>query len=259
MWRRCLTFPYFFRLYSLLFPLFALLFKKGKVAIPLLFVILFIIPVSVFRASNGRIFQWFPFNGSFVSGWFENETVLPATKQISSVEKLVVKLRGGTISEFNKVWSMMYKSWNDSRFKDLVLHFRLPMDKGVSEYSIGMKTLLFLILTVSTDSKILILDELTQHLVPVWKDDALSIIRSYAQRGNTIILSTHQVEEAELMATRFAIIRSGRVLYSDELDAAKENHRVVRVEEMEEELEQITVMNNDTVLVKTIDFLILHI
>ncbi|RKX36877.1 MAG: ABC transporter ATP-binding protein, partial [Thermotogae bacterium] len=54
-----------------------------------------------------------------------------------------------------------------------------------------------------------------------------------------------------LMATHFAIIRSGRVLYSDELDAAKENHRVVRVEEMEEELEQITVMNNDTVLVKT--------
>ena len=106
-------------------------------------------------------------------------------------------------------------------------------------------------MTVSTDSKILILDEPTQHLDPVWKDDVLSIIRSYAQCGNTIILSTHQVEEAELMATHFAIIRSGRVLYSDELDAAKENHRVVRVEEMEEELEQITVMNNDTVLVKT--------
>ncbi|MCD6102342.1 MAG: ABC transporter ATP-binding protein [Thermotogaceae bacterium] len=156
-----------------------------------------------------------------------------------------------TGSEHAKVWSMMYKSWNDSRFKDLVLHFRLPMDKRVSEYSIGMKTLLFFILTVSTDSKILILDEPTQHLDPVWKDDVLSIIRSYAQRGNTIILSTHQVEEAELMATHFAIIRSGRVLYSDELDAAKENHRVVRVEEMEEELEQITVMNNDTVLVKT--------
>jgi len=81
---------------------FASLFKKGKVAIPLLFVIFFIIPVSVFRASSDWIFQWFPFNGSFVSGWFENETVLPATKQISGVEKLVVKLRGGTILEFNE-------------------------------------------------------------------------------------------------------------------------------------------------------------
>jgi len=81
---------------------FAMLFKKGKVAIPLLFVIFFIIPFSVFRASSDRISQWFPFTRNFVSGWFENETVLPANEQITDVEKLIVKIRGGTILEFNE-------------------------------------------------------------------------------------------------------------------------------------------------------------
>jgi ABC-2 type transport system ATP-binding protein len=100
----------------------------------------------------------------------------------------------------------------------------------VSRYSGGMKRRLNLAIGLVHRPKVLLLDEPTVGIDPQGRNNILEIIRDIAGQGTTIIFTTHQLEEAEKLCDRIAIIDRGRILQTgsvDELAKVVGDHDVV--------------------------------
>ncbi|GAB6189776.1 ABC transporter ATP-binding protein [Marinitoga arctica] len=153
--------------------------------------------------------------------------------------------------DYAELWKILYPNWNEKIYKELMMEFDLPITKPVHTYSSGMKTLFYIILMFSTQSKIMILDEPTQNIDPVKKDKILKMLKDFVSNNeNIVIMSTHHIEEVELIATRFAIINSGKTTFEGDIEKALSDHKIVRQSEMTEEMEIITPLD-DGILVKT--------
>lgn len=79
----------------------------------------------------------------------------------------------------------------------------------------GQKQRLFIALAMVGDGDVLFLDELTTGLDPQARHAMWDLVRSARDRGKTIVLTTHFMEEAELLADRVAIIDSGKLIALD--------------------------------------------
>lgn len=92
------------------------------------------------------------------------------------------------------------------------LHLTGAADDFVSNYSLGMKKKLALILALLHEPRVLILDEPTTGLDPLASRQIQALIRSYADSGRSVLLSTHWLEMAESVCDQVAIVHQGRLV-----------------------------------------------
>ncbi|QOI99156.1 MAG: ABC transporter ATP-binding protein [Phycisphaeraceae bacterium] len=79
-------------------------------------------------------------------------------------------------------------------------------------YSGGMKRRLNLAAGIVHDPSLIVLDEPTAGVDPQSRDNILGMVRRLAQRGRTVVYTTHYMEEAEKLCDRVAVIDRGRLL-----------------------------------------------
>lgn len=85
-------------------------------------------------------------------------------------------------------------------------------EKRVKTLSGGQQRRLDLALGIIGDPELLILDEPTTGFDPSARRQAWELIGSLAERGTTVILTTHYLDEAEALASRVAVITEGRIV-----------------------------------------------
>jgi ABC-2 type transport system ATP-binding protein len=78
----------------------------------------------------------------------------------------------------------------------------------------GQKQKLGLALSLVNDPEILFLDEPTSGLDPRARRNIWTVIKTLKERGKSILLTTHYLEEAELLADRVAIMNKGKIIDS---------------------------------------------
>jgi ABC-2 type transport system ATP-binding protein len=76
----------------------------------------------------------------------------------------------------------------------------------------GQKQRLFIALALINDPEVVFLDELTTGLDPQARRAIWDLVRAIRQRGKTVFLTTHLMEEAERLCDRVAIIDHGRII-----------------------------------------------
>jgi ABC-2 type transport system ATP-binding protein len=79
----------------------------------------------------------------------------------------------------------------------------------------GQRQRLFVALALVNDPEVVFLDELTQGLDPAARRVAWGLIRAIRERGATVVLVTHYMDEAEQLCDRIAVIEGGRVVATD--------------------------------------------
>ena len=79
----------------------------------------------------------------------------------------------------------------------------------------GQKQRLFIALALINDPEVVFLDELTTGLDPQARRAIWELVRGIRDRGKTVCLTTHLMEEAERLCDRVAIIERGRVIDID--------------------------------------------
>jgi ABC-2 type transport system ATP-binding protein len=84
-----------------------------------------------------------------------------------------------------------------------------------SALSGGQRQRLFIALALVNNPKIVFLDEMTTGLDPAARRVAWELIRSIRERGTTVVLVTHFMEEAEKLCDRVAIVDRGRLVATD--------------------------------------------
>ena len=101
----------------------------------------------------------------------------------------------------------------------------------VSEYSKGMRQRLMMARALVNTPDVLFLDEPTDGLDPVSARRIRELIREEARRGAAVLLTTHDMMEADTLSDRVAFINEGRILALDTPERLKLQHgsRSVRV------------------------------
>ncbi len=107
-------------------------------------------------------------------------------------------------------------------------------DRGgdrVATYSKGMRQRLMMARVLLNHPDVLFLDEPTDGLDPVSSRAIRSIIQEEAARGATVVLTTHDMMEADVLSDRVAFINEGRILAIDTPENLKLAHgrRSVRI------------------------------
>ncbi|MET1411525.1 ABC transporter ATP-binding protein [Roseibium sp. HPY-6] len=104
----------------------------------------------------------------------------------------------------------------DGILKDLTLWEK--RNNPIMALSGGMKRRLLVAKALSHEPKILFLDEPTAGVDVELRHDMWRIVNELKERGVTIILTTHYIEEAEEMADRVGVINKGEIVLVEEKD-----------------------------------------
>src|SRR4051794_22407458 len=88
----------------------------------------------------------------------------------------------------------------------------------------GQKQRLFIALALINDPEVVFLDELTTGLDPQARRAIWELVRGIRERGKTVFLTTHLMEEAERLCDRVAIIEHGRLVEIDTPDRLVRRH-----------------------------------
>ncbi|GAA3771594.1 ABC transporter ATP-binding protein [Plantactinospora mayteni] len=120
-----------------------------------------------------------------------------------------------TVGEAMELFSSFYRHPAD--WRDLVDTLRLSGKLGTQfrRLSGGQKQRLSIALALVGNPRVAVLDELTTGLDPQARRDTWDLIEDIRDRGVTILLVTHFMEEAERLCDRLAVIDSGRLVALD--------------------------------------------
>ena len=139
---------------------------------------------------------------------------------------------------FAKAYNIPREEANQ-RINELLKFFGLKdrADDPVGKYSKGMKQRLALIRTVLHRPKVLLLDEPTSGLSPEIAIRVRDLIKKLAEKEDvTIFLSTHNLDEAERLCDRVAVIFSGKILLIGSPSAMEKEikHVIIRLRKISE-------------------------
>ncbi len=140
-------------------------------------------------------------------GYLPGDFVLPA--QLTGREALdwLATLRRGTIP---------------SRRDELVERLGVELDRPVRQLSKGNRQKLGLVQAFQHDPELVILDEPTSGLDPLVQDEFHRLLREQVQRGRSVFLSSHSLDEVQHVADRVGIIREGRLIAVETVEALRQ-------------------------------------
>lgn len=137
-------------------------------------------------------------------GYLPSEAVFYSGMKVSEVLKLSADLRGKDCSK---------------EAQELCSRLQLDVSGKVGELSFGNRKKVAIVCALQSGPELLILDEPTSGLDPLMQREFFDILRERNSRGATVFLSSHILSEVQHNCTRAAIVREGRLIACDSVEA----------------------------------------
>lgn len=164
-----------------------------------------------------------------------DETIRQRNPQIRShigyLPSEAVFYRGMNVKDLLKLSAdLHYKDCSAER-EILCRRLQLDVNRKVDELSFGNRKKVAIVSALQHQPKLLILDEPTSGLDPLMQREFFHIIRERNEQGATVFLSSHVLSEIQRNCTRAAIIREGRIIACDRVEAlSKTNAKRISVQ-----------------------------
>lgn len=123
-----------------------------------------------------------------------------------------------------------YPNWNASLIERVMKDWEINPEDKVGPLSTGQLQKLGILLALGHEPELLILDEPVASLDPSARRQFLATLLDIALTGSrTVLFSTHITSDLERVADRVAILKAGKIDYSDELSTLKDSVKRLRV------------------------------
>ena len=137
-------------------------------------------------------------------GYLPSEAVFYSGMKVKDILKLSADLRKQDCAE---------------EAKRLCERLQLDTTRKVEELSFGNRKKVAIVTALQHNPNVLILDEPTSGLDPLMQKEFFDIVRERNAQGTTVFLSSHILSEIQRNCTRAAIIREGRIIACDSVEA----------------------------------------
>lgn len=134
-----------------------------------------------------------------------------------------------TPKKIGKVMSKIYSQWDMKLFEKYCNKFSVPMDKKIGSFSKGMKMKFAIIVAISHQPYLLVLDEATSGLDPVMRDEILDVFLDFIQdEKHSVLLSSHITTDLEKVADYIVFIHNGKTVFSKPKDELIYQYGIIR-------------------------------
>ena len=147
-----------------------------------------------------------------------------------------------TVAQAGWYASGFYPEGFIDRYSQHAIDFNLPLDGKIRDLSKGMRAKVALSLAMAFDPQLLVLDEPTSGLDPQVRRAFLESMVDRAAAGQTVFLSSHQIQEVERVADYVAILHAGKLQV------------VARLDDLKSEVTMVSYSLRDPLLAAPIEF-----
>lgn len=137
------------------------------------------------------------------------------------------------ISDVIKILKKSYLSFDDSKFEKECKRMNLPFDKPLKEFSTGMKAKLRVLVAMTHNAKLLIMDEPTAGLDVEARNEVLDLIRNYMDEdeNRTVLITSHISSDLESICDDIYLIDNGEVILHEDTDVILGEYGILKVDE----------------------------
>lgn len=167
--------------------------------------------------------------------WFNQPPTSAARKRIGSLLETPNFYHYLSAEDNLKITSAISGRGNDQDISEVLEIVKLTERKKsrFSTYSLGMKQRLAIAAALLGNPEVLLLDEPTNGLDPVGILEIRELIRRLADKGITIIIASHLLDEVEKICSHVAILKRGTLLTSGPVDEVLSNEDIVEIAAMD--------------------------
>ncbi|WP_239616665.1 ABC transporter ATP-binding protein [Cohnella mopanensis] len=127
------------------------------------------------------------------------------------------------LSDAMKYMRDIYWDWDDSKASHLLDFFELKPSALICEASKGTRAKMKLLLALSRQAKYLLLDEPFSGIDPFARQQiAQAIVEDFVEEGQSILITTHEVSEVEIMLDEVLFIHEGKLLLNGNVEKLKQ-------------------------------------
>lgn len=136
-----------------------------------------------------------------------------------------------TIRDIAHILKAMYKKFHLQQFTEQCKKSELPLNKKLKDFSTGMKAKLKILIALSHEADLLILDEPTVGLDVIAREEVLGLLRDYMEEDDrrTILISSHISSDLEGFCDDFYMINEGSIMMHEEMDCLLDNYALLKV------------------------------
>lgn len=136
------------------------------------------------------------------------------------------------IKDIIPILQNMYEKFDKSFFIKQVQNFQLPLDKKIKDFSTGMKAKLKVLIAISHNAKLLILDEPTAGLDVIARDELLEILREFMEKDEerSILISSHISSDLETLCDDLYMIHEGKIILHEDTDVLLSDYALLKVD-----------------------------
>lgn len=133
--------------------------------------------------------------------------------------------KGMTIKQVIKYFEEFYENFNSEKAIKLLKDLGLEIDQKISKMSKGMQEKLQLILVMSREVELYILDEPLGGVDPATRDYILDTILSNFSEGSSVIISTHLISDIERILDEVIFIDNGEIILTSSADELRNKEK----------------------------------
>ncbi len=160
------------------------------------------------------------------------DKLLPADKERIGVVLADSGFSGNlTLRQVGKVMEGMYSSFNLVDFMKKAEKMGIPERKCIKEFSTGMKAKLKVLLALSHEAQLLLLDEPTAGLDVVARRELLELLRDFMDEDNRgILISSHISTDLEGLCDEMYMIHQGKIVLWEETDVLLDAYGIIKAD-----------------------------
>ena len=140
-----------------------------------------------------------------------------------------------TVKDISTILKAFYKHFDEKFFLTKAVEMKLLLKKTIKKFSTGMKAKLKVLMALSHQAKVLILDEPTTGLDISARMDIYDMLRDYMEEdeSRTILISSHITNDLDTLCDEIYIINDGKINFHEDIDRINETYGLIKCSEKE--------------------------
>ncbi|NEZ89021.1 ABC transporter ATP-binding protein [Weissella paramesenteroides] len=135
-----------------------------------------------------------------------------------------------TIIDLIKILQATYTNFDKQQFSQAIISSHLPLDKKIKNFSTGMLAKLKLLVAMSHQADLLLLDEPTAGMDVIARNEILSMIQKYLMNEQrSILISSHIASDLEKITDRIVVLNDGKIVLQEQTQKIMDEYGVISV------------------------------